>query len=240
MTGSGAALGHVRALLFDKDGTLFDFHRSWSVWTVGLLDTLAPADTARQDRLAEVIGFDRAGQRFRPGAQFIGGTLAETCALMLPHLPGEWTAESLRLWAGEQASRAQMVPPLPLAPLLDGFRGRGLGLGVATNDAEHAARVQLRAAGIDTRFDLILGYDSGYVPKPAPDMLMAFAAHLGLAPAAVAMVGDSTHDLHAGRMAGMTTVAVLTGIAEAGELAPHADIVLDDIGGLEALLDPVA
>ena len=34
------------------------------------------------------------------------------------------------------------------------------------------------------------------------------------------MVGDSTHDLRAGRAAGMRTVAVLTGLAGADELAP--------------------
>ena len=44
------------------------------------------------------------------------------------------------------------------------------------------------------------------------------------------MVGDSRHDLIAGKAAGMPVVAVLTGVAEAGELAPVADAVLPDIG----------
>jgi phosphoglycolate phosphatase len=46
------------------------------------------------------------------------------------------------------------------------------------------------------------------------------------------MVGDSTHDLHAGRAAGMVCVAVLTGVADRDELAPHADVVLDTIADL--------
>ena len=50
------------------------------------------------------------------------------------------------------------------------------------------------------------------------------------------MVGDSTHDLHSGRDAGMLTVAVLTGVAREDELAPHADIVLPDIGHLPGWL----
>jgi len=50
------------------------------------------------------------------------------------------------------------------------------------------------------------------------------------------MVGDSLHDLHAGRAAGMQCVAVLTGVAEAAELGPAADIVLPDIGHLAAWL----
>jgi phosphoglycolate phosphatase len=69
-------------------------------------------------------------------------------------------------------------------------------------------------------------------------MCLAFANALGLSPAEVLMVGDSLHDLHAGRAAGMRTLGVLTGVAGAEVLAPHADYVLPDIGGLERLLDP--
>jgi phosphoglycolate phosphatase len=63
-------------------------------------------------------------------------------------------------------------------------------------------------------------------------MCLAFAAHLGCAPETVLMVGDSLHDLKAGRAAGMRTAAVLTGVAAAADLAPFADVVLPDIGHL--------
>jgi phosphoglycolate phosphatase len=46
------------------------------------------------------------------------------------------------------------------------------------------------------------------------------------------MVGDSRHDLAAGRAAGMHTVAVLTGPARDEDLRPFADVVLPDIGHL--------
>jgi phosphoglycolate phosphatase len=51
------------------------------------------------------------------------------------------------------------------------------------------------------------------------------------------MVGDSTHDLHAGRGAGMATVAVLTGVAGRAALAPHADVVLNSIAELPEWLN---
>ena len=44
------------------------------------------------------------------------------------------------------------------------------------------------------------------------------------------MVGDSAHDLIAGRAAGMQCVGVLTGTATRADLAPLADVVLPDIG----------
>ncbi len=50
------------------------------------------------------------------------------------------------------------------------------------------------------------------------------------------MVGDSTHDLVAGRAAGMLAIGVLTGMAARSDLDPYADLVLNDIGEIPALL----
>jgi phosphoglycolate phosphatase len=115
-----------------------------------------------------------------------------------------------------------------------------LKIGLATNDTEAPARAHLTAHGVLDLFDFVAGYDSGYGPKPGPGMCLAFARETGIDPARAVMVGDSTHDLIAGRAAGMRCVAVLTGIATAEELRPHADVVLRDIGGLGDWLDAIA
>ena len=134
------------------------------------------------------------------------------------------------------ASDVPQTPTLPLAPYLADLSGRGLALGVMTNDNEYSARAHLKSVGIDSHFDFIAGFDSGFGAKPEPGPLLAFAKAMNIAPARVAMVGDSTHDLVAGRAAGMQTIGVLTGLAEAAELAPHADIVLPDIGHIPTWL----
>ena len=135
------------------------------------------------------------------------------------------------------AARAPLAPPVDLAPLMDGLNARGIRLGVMTNDSERAARAHLQAAGVLDRFAYVAGFDSGYGAKPAPTPLLAFARQEALLPARVAMVGDSTHDLIAGRAAGMVTIAVLTGMADAPTLAPLADVVLPHIGHLPDWLD---
>ena len=61
---------------------------------------------------------------------------------------------------------------------------------------------------------------------------MAFCNHVGADPFHTIMLGDSTHDLEAARAAGIVALGVLTGVARAAELAPHADGVLNDIGQL--------
>ena len=57
-------------------------------------------------------------------------------------------------------------------------------------------------------FKHIIGYDSGFGSKPDPDICLAFCSKSGLQPESVLMVGDSLHDMQAGRSAGMNTVGV--------------------------------
>jgi phosphoglycolate phosphatase len=147
------------------------------------------------------------------------------------------SADEIEARMNALASEAPMVPAVPLRPVLSALKARGVRLGLATNDTEAPARAHMQQAGISDLMELILGCDSGFGGKPAPGMLLAFARHTGIAPARIAMVGDSRHDLIAGRAAGMRAVAVLTGIAEADALAPFADVVLHDIGELPGWLD---
>lgn len=221
----------IRGLLFDKDGTLFDFHLSWSHWIAGLIDTLSEGVDARRAHIAECLEYDWENKRFLPGALSIAGTVKEQAAVLSPALP-HWSTNAIERYLVQAAAHVAMVPAVPLAPLLTGFRASGLAVGLATNDAESAARRHLEGAEIIDKFDYIAGYDSGYGAKPAPGMCLGFAKAHGLDPATCVMVGDSAHDLVAGRAAGMVTVAVLTGMAGPAELAPLADAVLPDIGAL--------
>ena len=108
----------------------------------------------------------------------------------------------------------------------------GLIIGIATNDAEFPARKHLSRSGVEDVFDFIAGFDSGYGGKPAAGQLLGFCNQEGLQPTECVMVGDSTHDLKAGRAAGMTCVGVLTGPACKEELAPYADVILNSIAYL--------
>ncbi len=224
----------LRGLLFDKDGTLFDFHRSWGPWLAGFLAEVS-GDKTHALQLAEALGFDLPRQTFRPGSVFVHDTLEEIMDAVLPHLP-DWERAALEAYAIEETAKVPQVPTVPLAPLLSGFQARGLVLGVATNDNEHPAKTQLEAAGVIGHFDFVAGYDSGFGGKPDTGMQHAFCAAHGLAPSEVAMVGDSLHDMTSGRDAGMVTVGVLTGTTTRAELEAVADVVLANIGEIEGWL----
>jgi len=225
----------IRGLIFDKDGTLFDFHASWSVWAGRLIDGLCPGDPAEAEALAARLGFDRAARAFLPESAVIAGTMEVVVDAIRATLPALDEAPLRRMILASSAV-AEQIEVAPLLPLLDRLIAGGMTLGLATNDSEAPARAHLERAGILDRFAFVAGYDSGHGPKPTPGMLAAFAAATGIPAHACAMIGDSIHDLESGRAAGMTAVAVLTGIATRAELAPHADVVLPSIEALPGWL----
>jgi phosphoglycolate phosphatase len=223
----------IRGLLFDKDGTLFDFHGTWSAWSQALIRDLAGGDEARVRRLADALGFHLDRGRFAKSSPVIAGTLEVVVDAVLRVLP-ETRPDALRAHLVRSAAAVRPVEAAPLAPLLGRLRAEGFALGVATNDAEAAARAQL--AGVLDLLDFLAGYDSGFGAKPGPGMAQAFCRHVGLLPEEVAIIGDSTHDLYCGQAAGLVTIGVLTGPAEASDLAPHADAVVEHVGALPGWL----
>ena len=110
------------------------------------------------------------------------------------------------------------MKPAPVPGLFRALEALGQGriLGVVTNDSQKHRRARiLQHMTITHHFDFIAGYDSGFGAKPAPGQLLGFCKATGAQAQATAMVGDSRHDLEAGRAAGMVTIGVLTGLAEA-------------------------
>ena len=225
----------IQGLIFDKDGTLFDFNATWGAWAQRVFEQETADDPSRLEPLAEALGYDLENQRFQPHSIVIAGTNEETALAALPYLKDDEVGPVLARW-NVMAAEAPQVEAAPLAALLGQFRQAGLTLGVATNDAEVPARAHLRAAGVEEMFDFIAGFDSGFGGKPAPGQLLGFCETLSMDPARCAMVGDSVHDLRAGRAAGMTCVAVLTGVAVERDLAPYADVVLESIADLPVWL----
>ena len=220
----------LRGIIFDKDGTLFDFSRTWEAWANAFLERMA-RDKKHAVLLGRAIGFDMLEQRFEPGSIAIAGTpqdVAKAMAAMLPHVPLTELVDVIN----DEAGKAPQAEVVALSAFLKNLQSDGFQLGLVTNDAETPARTHLQSAGILTDFRFIAGSDSGYGAKPEPGQLLACASAMALPPEEVLMVGDSTHDLIAAARAGMPAVGVLTGLATAETLAPFSQVVLPHIGHL--------
>jgi phosphoglycolate phosphatase len=217
--------GPPAGVVFDKDGTLLDFHLTWDLAMGAALSRLAPSAAALEGA-ARAIGYDLARQRVEPSSQLIAESNATIMALLEPWLD---TSTYQRVLDEEGAGRAR--PAAAADALLDMLGAASVVLGLVTNDSEAVARRQLADLGWESRFAAVVGYDSGYGEKPDPGPVHAALVTMGVPGAAAAMVGDSRHDLVAARAAGVTAVYV----GGCGDLAALADISVADLAELAAV-----
>jgi phosphoglycolate phosphatase len=229
-------------VLFDKAGTLIDFHLTWGPAVYAVIHTLAAGDRSLMEAQAEALHFSIETRRFLPSSPLIAGSTADyggRWADALGRTDYAVLKTEIDALSATEALRALTPIADPLA-VFSKLSAMGLSLGVATNDSEKSARRQLEALGIAPYVEFIAGFDSGHGRKPEPGMVLAFAERLGAATSAIVVVGDSLHDLAAARAVGATAVAVLSGPAERVALEPHADFVIEHIGDLPGLLAGVA
>lgn len=233
------ALSRIKGLLFDKDGTLFDFHKSWSPINLRVALAAARGDEALASRLLASAGTDPQSGRSQPDSVIASGTADELAAFWIGQgLDWEHGALRAMLDQGFRDGARQMVPVTDLAALFSTLRRRGFALGIASSDSEGAIHDAATHFGLTPHLDLIVGYDSGHGPKPEPGMVQAFCRKVRLPPYQVAVIGDSRHDMEMGRAAGVALrIGVLTGPASRERLEPQADLILESIAALPSLLE---
>ncbi|WP_342068621.1 hypothetical protein [Yoonia algicola] len=125
----------IKGIIFDKDGTLFDFNATWGAWTRGMLEAETGHDPVLFARLADALGYDVPTATFRPESMVIASTageLAEKIKSVLPDLD----TDALLARMNAAAAAVTQVEAVPLQSYFANLRHVGLRLGIATNDAE--------------------------------------------------------------------------------------------------------
>jgi phosphoglycolate phosphatase len=243
-----------KGIVFDKDGTLIDFHATWSPTYHFASLELAKGDQALATELLTQHGYNATTQRFMGGSLLAAGNnkeIAEAWSKQLPDIiinrnndsynNSETKCDALAnrlhdIFAEQGRINSAAVPDLKRVLLQ--LKQSGLKLGVATADSYQGILNTLDAFDVIKDFDFLAGYDSGHGIKPEAGMVLAFCQSQSLKPAEVIVVGDNSHDIEMGRNANAgLCVGVLTGTSTRDELEKIADVVLNDMRELPALLD---
>jgi phosphoglycolate phosphatase len=191
-------LDGVALVTFDLDGTLIDS---------------VPDLAAAVDACLVEFGLPPAGEaRVRDWVGNGSHTLMERALTFgLGEAPGEAALARaheafLAHYGRDPASHTRLYPGV--RECLDALRGRGLPLALVTNKPYAFIAPILQQFALHDHFALCLGGDSLPQKKPDPAPLWHVAAHFRVAPEACLMVGDSRHDIAAGKAAGFRTLAV--------------------------------
>ena len=234
-------LDAIDLVIFDKDGTLIDFHAMWSGWVETLADELATsAGGPIRAPLFAMMGYDPVARQ-----ALVGGGLISTPMARLRELTATVLVRAgLDAAAAEDALRVAWRSPDPVVlahPLTDlralfiGLRAGGRRrIAVATSDDRDPTSRTLAALGVDGLVDAVACADDGHAGKPAGDMVRHLCKLLGVDPGRAAVVGDSPADMAMGRAGGAgLVVGVLSGVGGAPDLV-GADRVIESVAALLA------
>lgn len=212
-------LPRPRAVLLDLDGTLVDtVPLRVASWIAAFAQE---GITATEEEIGPLMGADGRWVARQVGATR-GLDLDAATQDRVDRVSGEWFGRH------DQDRRAT-----PAArDVLMAFDEFGLPWAIATSSRPEQTMASVASLGL-LRAPTIVDASHVRHAKPAPDLLLAGATQLGVAPADTWYVGDARWDMQAAVAAGMVPLAVLTGATAADDLREAGAIVV--IGTLAEL-----
>jgi HAD superfamily hydrolase (TIGR01509 family) len=185
----------MRPIVFDCDGVLVDSEElAWRAWREVLEQyhiELTPADiallTGRTDRDAHAHFSQR-------------GALPDHATLW-----DELSGITYRLFDQHLLAFEDAADTLAV------LEARGARMAVASSSPRERLDRSLVATGLVEFFEFVVGGDDVDRGKPAPDLFLAAAEGLGVAPPDCLAVEDAPAGIEAARAAGMTVIAVQRG-----------------------------
>lgn len=207
----------ITAVLFDVDGTLLDT----SEFIYGAFEhTLAQhgLPTTPRDRLRPLMG--------------------EPLEDIYEALAAGRSPELVETHRTFQAANLQLSIPFPgTVATLARLKDAGFALAAVTSRSRRTSLDTLEQSGLLGYLTVVVSAEDAAALKPHPAPLLRALAQLGRDPGEAAMVGDTPHDIAAGRTAGTRTIGALYGFhGETAMRAAGADALIAQVGGVEDVL----
>ncbi|MDY0289334.1 MAG: HAD family hydrolase [Sphaerochaeta sp.] len=239
---------NLKGIVFDKDGTLFDYAQVWAeVLSEAITTAFAEMGKNKkkhkpaQQAMLRLMGIDAEGNTLANGLVFthkkqviIKRYLLYCMRYRIPVIKTfrvyNQNIKNSEFLVGERLKTLDFSMQQQLFAQL---KESGYRIGIITSDTESSSKTFLSVMGLEHMVDFLSTRDSKYHKKPHPQAFEAFCSRFSLTSAEVAMVGDTQTDMHMARKAKAGyTIAVLTGSNDKKMLKRYADVIYEDISSL--------
>lgn len=210
------------AVVWDFDGTIAD---TFVAIRQAVDDALGQCDLAPGDPLVlrRAIGLPLAA------------VFAAVTGVADPDVLGDLAVRYRRAFTARLPEQVRLFDGM--GDVLEGAARLGVPMAIATSKGGPSITAAVAHLGVEARFAAIVGDDDVDEPKPSAQMLEVVGRRLGVAPAAMVMIGDAVVDVEMGRRAHATTIAVTWGNQDRPVLeAAGPDFVVDAVPDLGPLL----
>lgn len=233
----------IRAVIFDKDGTLIELGHTWDKPTVDMMEKifeLKKVSVEDQQIMCEKLGLNESRTGIIPNSIFASGSIYDQAICMSEYIDEnvevlEQLIEQLYLESIEkQDVLAKLVPGVKevLTELRNQYK-----VCLVTNDNYRLTIKMLEKLGIIDYFDFI-GCADQYGPKPKPDALYEISRRFNIHLDEMVYVGDSSLDMEYGKY---TTASI--GYVEQSGHENHlmeADYLIKHMSELIPLLEKIS
>ena len=207
-----------RAVLFDIDGTLID---TWDFVIGAFKYTLI------------LHNHPEPSEKFIKS--LIGRPLLEFYKAAFPNI--EDVTQFAKTHHDYQKGKFDLGKPFPKArETLEKLKAERFFIAAISNRTKKSLHKSLKIAKLYKLFDVILSAEDVKNPKPHKEHLMVALNFLKVSPVNAFMVGDTDHDVLAGKNAGVKTIGVTYGFSGKKIKNHNPDFVIDN---LEKLLKVV-
>ncbi len=238
----------LKGIIFDKDGTLFDYAQVWEDVLKEGIDSafvsMGKADHQKAKKaMLHLMGIDEHGDSLPKGLMFTHRPFPIFRRFLTYCIRYRVNAiKAIRAYH-QSVQNSETILSRKLSKmdfsiqqtLFSNLKKQGYSIGIITNDNASSTSLFLSLMGLSGYVDFISCRDSHYKKKPHPQAFQEFCKQEGLGTNQVAMVGDTITDmLFAKRAEAGYTIALLSGSNDKKSLRRLSDVVYPDISALLA------
>ena len=233
----------IKAVLFDKDGTLVEFEETWHSIFKEIFRHLQKKEGLSKEKtegIKKISGFKEDGFEKESLIQY--ATVEEILIKWERQICEDKFSKDFLRKIMEDYSKGSKAHIFPLPGAIETLKNlyqKGFILGVATADSKESTKEHLYRLGVENYFHFIGSDDGFYRGKPDPHMGEVFMERHGLKPEEVLYVGDSLTDMAFAKGLGFKFIGVKGKNNSWEDFAAQGYPVIQNIKEIEGLLSVV-